>query len=184
LCSTNLNMRPPEIIETRRLTLRQPVMTDAEEIFSAYTRDAEVVKYLTWRPHQNLDETRDYLRRCISVWEDGSAYPWIITRKEDGRLIGIIESRVKNFSMDLGYVLARPYWGQGYMPEAARSLIDWGLSQDTIFRVWASCDVDNLASARVMEKIGMRREGILRRWVIHPNVSEEPRDAYCYSIVK
>ena len=159
-------------------------MADAEAVFAAYARDAEVAKYMTWRPHESVEETRDYVQRCISLWKDGSAYAWIITRKEDGRLIGMIESRIRNFSMDVGYVLARAHWGQGYMPEAARAVVDWGLSQDAIFRVWASCDVDNSALARVMEKIGMRREGILRRWVIHPNISEEPRDAYCYSIVK
>ena len=177
-------MRPPEIIETPRLTLRPPMTTDAEAIFTGYSHDVEVAKYMTWRPHENVEETRNYVQRCISVWEDDCAYPWIILRKEDGRLIGMIESRVGKFSMDIGYVLARAYWGRGYMPEAARSVVDWGLSQDGIFRVWASCDVDNLASARVMEKIGMRREGILRRWVIHPNISDKPRDAYCYSIVK
>jgi RimJ/RimL family protein N-acetyltransferase len=96
----------------------------------------------------------------------------------------MIESRVKGFSMDIGYVLARAYWGRGYVPEAARSVVDWGLSQDGIFRVWALCDVDNLASARVLEKIGMSREGTLRRWMLHPNLSDEPRDAYCFSVVK
>jgi len=177
-------MRPPEIIETPRLTLRPPLMADAEAVFTGYAHDAEVVKYLTWRPHENLEETRDFVRRCISAWEDGSAYPWIITRKEDGRLIGMIESRIAGFSLNLGYTLARAYWGRGYMPEAARAVTDWGLSQQGIFRVWALCDVENSASARVMEKIGMRREGILRRCIIHPNVSDDPRDVYCYSIVK
>jgi len=177
-------MRPPEIIETPRLTLRPPVMTDAEAIFTGYAQDAEVAKYMIWRLHENVEETRDFVRRCALAWEDGSAYPWIITLKEDGRLIGMIESRVKGFGMNIGYVLARVHWGRGYMPEAARSVVDWGLSQDGVFRVWALCDVDNLASARVMEKIGMRREGVLRRCIIHPNVSDEPRDVYCYSIVK
>jgi RimJ/RimL family protein N-acetyltransferase len=177
-------MRPPEIIETPRLTLRPPLVADAETIFTIYAQDVEVAKYMIWRPHKNIEETRDFMRRCISAWEDGSAYPWVITRKEDGRLIGMIESRVKGFSMDIGYVLARVYWGTGYIPEAARPVVDWGLSQDGIFRVWAVCDIDNLASARVLEKIGMRREGTLRRWTLHPNLSDEPRDAYCYSVVK
>jgi len=177
-------MRPPEIIETSRLTLRPPMAPDAEAIFTGYSHDVEVVKYLTWRPHGNVEETRDFVRRCILAWETGSAYPWIITRKEDGRLIGMIESRVRGISMDIGYVLARAHWGHGYMPEAARPVIDWGLSQDGIFRIWALCDVDNSASARVMEKIGMQREGILRRWMMHPNVGDEPRDVCCYSIVK
>jgi RimJ/RimL family protein N-acetyltransferase len=177
-------MRPPEIIETQRLMLRQPVMTDVEAIFTGYAQDAEVAKYLIWRPHENVEETRDFVRRCISAWEERSSYPWIIKRKEDGRLIGMIEGRIEGFGMNIGYVLARADWGRGYVPEAARAVIDWGLSQNGIFRIWALCDVDNFASARVMEKIGMQREGILRRCVIHPNVSDDPRDVYCYSIVK
>lgn len=177
-------MRPPEIIETPRLRLRLPVMADAEAIFTQYAQDAEVAKYMIWRPHKNVEETRDFVKRCVLAWEDGSAYPWAIERKEDGRLIGMIESRIKGYMMDIGYTLAREHWGRGYMPEAARPVVDWGLAQSGIFRVWALCDVDNLASARVMEKIGMWREGILRRWTLHPNVSDEPRDACCYSIVK
>jgi [ribosomal protein S5]-alanine N-acetyltransferase len=177
-------MRPPKIIETPRLMLRPPVAPDAEAIFNSYTQDAEVTKYLIWSPHENVEEACDFVRRCMLAWEDGSAFPWIITRKDDERLIGMIECRVKGFGMNIGYVLARAHWGRGYMPEAARAVVDWGLSQDGIFRVWALCDVDNFASARVMEKVGMRREGILRRCIIHPNVSDEPRDVYCYSIVK
>jgi RimJ/RimL family protein N-acetyltransferase len=177
-------MRPPKIIETLRLMLRPPVGSDAESIFTGYTQDAEVTKYLIWRPHENIEETRDFLRRCISAWEEGSAFPWIITRKEDERIIGMIECRIKGFGLNIGYALGRAHWGRGYMPEAARAVVDWGLSQDTIFRVWALCDVENLASARVMEKIGMQREGILRRCIIHPNISDDPRDVYCYSVVK
>jgi RimJ/RimL family protein N-acetyltransferase len=177
-------MRPPETFETPRLTLRMPVITDAEAIFSCYAQDAEVAKYMIWRPHENVEETREFVRRCMLGWEDGSAYPWIITRNEDGSLIGMIESRIKGFGLNIGYVLARAHWGRGYMPEAARAIVDWGLSQNAIFRIWALCDVDNLASARVMEKIGMEKEGILRRCIIHPNVSDDPRDVYCYSIIK
>ncbi|MCI0650822.1 MAG: GNAT family N-acetyltransferase [Planctomycetes bacterium] len=70
------------------------------------------------------------------------------------------------------------------MPEALRPLVEWALGQVAIHRVWAFCDVDNLASARVLEKLGMEREGILRRWFVHPNVSAFPRDCYSYSLVK
>ncbi|MGE0131088.1 MAG: GNAT family N-acetyltransferase [Blastocatellales bacterium] len=177
-------MKPPEIIETQRLKLRPPVMADAEAIFTEYAQDAEVATYMIWRPHKNIEETRDFIRRCVFEWENGSAFSWVIQRKDGGRLMGMIESRIKGHMMDIGYVLAREHWGLGYMPEAARPIVDWALAQSGIFRVWALCDVDNLPSARVMEKIGMRREGILRRWTIHPNISDEPRDAYCYSIVK
>jgi ribosomal-protein-alanine N-acetyltransferase len=50
--------------------------------------------------------------------------------------------------------------------------------------VWATCDVDNVASARLLERVGMEREGVLRQWLVHPNLSEAPRDCLCYSIVK
>jgi RimJ/RimL family protein N-acetyltransferase len=70
------------------------------------------------------------------------------------------------------------------MSEALQSVLQWALAQPEIFRVWATCDIDNLASARVLERVGMEREGVLRRWLVHPNISEVPRDCLCYSVVK
>jgi RimJ/RimL family protein N-acetyltransferase len=85
---------------------------------------------------------------------------------------------------ELGFVLARRYWDQGYMTEAMKAVMDWALRRGDVYRVWAVCDIDNLASARVMEKAGMQREGVLKRWSVHPNISAEPRDSYCYAVVK
>jgi len=70
------------------------------------------------------------------------------------------------------------------MSEALTSVVQWALAQPEIYRVWATCDIENLASARVLERIGMEREGVLRRWLVHPNVGNEPRDCLCYSVVK
>ena len=174
-------MKPPEIIETRRLRLRPPVAADATAIFEQYARDTAVTKYLTWRPHKQIDETYEYLKRCAAGWDDASAFTWVLTRKEDGHLLGMVELRAGEYKADLGYVLARSHWGLGIMPEAVSAVIDWTLSSAGIFRVWAVCDVDNVASARVLEKVGMKKEGTLRRWMIHPNISDEPRDSFCYS---
>ena len=63
-------------------------------------------------------------------------------------------------------------------------MIAWLFEQRSIWRVWATCDVDNRASAGLFEHVGMQREGVLRRWAHHPNLSGEPRDCLCYSIVK
>ena len=63
-------------------------------------------------------------------------------------------------------------------------VVDWWLKQDDVFRVWATCDVDNPASARVLEKAGFEFEGILRKWDEHPNVAPGRRDALCYSRAK
>ncbi len=84
----------------------------------------------------------------------------------------------------MGYVLARAYWNRGYMTEAVREVTEWALTQPSILRVWAVCDVENAASVRVLKKAGFQQEGILRRWLIHPDISDEPRDCYCYAVVK
>lgn len=159
-------------------------MEDAEAIFSHYAQDPEVTKYLKWRPSTRIEETQEFLRICHSAWEEGRSFQWAIVRKEDDRLMGMVEFRVDDHRWELGYVLARSYWGNGYMTEAIKVLVDWALKQDKIYRIWAVCDIENIASARVMEKVGMRREGILRRWSMHPTVSDQPRDSYCYAIVK
>jgi len=164
--------------------MRPPIIEDAEVIFSKYAQDAEVTRYLTWRPHAEIEDSRAYLNRCLSLWSEGSAFPWVLIRREDSEFIGMLEARIDRYKMDLGYVLAKSEWGKGYMPEAVRAIIDWAMNQSGIYRIWAVCDLENRASARVMEKVGMEREGILRRWIIHPNQSDEPRDCYCYSIVK
>ena len=176
-------MKPPEIIRTPRLTLRRPEIPDAEAIFKTYAQDRDVTQFLPWRPHRNIEETRACVQSRVDAWQEGTDFTWAIILS-DGRLIGGISIRVREFTADVGYVIARQYWGKGYGTEALRALIEWVMQQPGLFRVWAVCDVENIASARVMEKVGMKREGILRRWVMHPQVSDTPRDCLCYSLVK
>jgi ribosomal-protein-alanine N-acetyltransferase len=177
-------INPPKTIKTERLRLRKAKLADAEAIFRQYAQDPEVTRYVSWRAHRNLDETREYMQMCLLAWDVGKAFHWVIESAEDKQVMGMIIARVNAEKWELGYVLARAYWRQGYMTEALTALIAWALKQKEIHRVWAVCDVDNIASARVMEKIGMAREGILKRWSLHPNLSAEPRDSFCYAITK
>ena len=177
-------VNPPKTIKTERLRLRKAKLADADAIFRQYAQDPEVTKYVSWRAHQNLEETREYVQMCLLAWDVGKAFHWVIESAEDKQVMGMIIARVNAEKWELGYVLARAYWRQGYMTEALNGIIALALKQKEIHRVWAVCDVDNLASARVMEKIGMQREGILKRWSVHPNISEEPRDSFCYAITK
>ena len=96
----------------------------------------------------------------------------------------MLEIHTKWFKLEIGYGMARAHWDKGYMTEALCAVIDWAFTQPDVYRVQALCDFDNIGSARVMEKAGMTREGLLRRYVLHPNISDEPRDAYLYAIVK
>ncbi|HEY0079568.1 MAG TPA: GNAT family N-acetyltransferase [Pyrinomonadaceae bacterium] len=177
-------MKPPEHIETKRLALRMPSLSDAEAIFNSYAQDTEVTSYLTWRPHKNIQETEGFLSDCVAAWGGSARFPYVITLKESSEVIGMLEIRINDFKADVGYVVSRRHWGKGIATEALRGLVEWALSQESIYRVWALCDADNRASARVLEKVGMQCEGLLRRQIFHPNISDEPRDCYCYAAVK
>ena len=126
----------------------------------------------------------DRLRQRPALWESGAEYYWIITLPDDDRAIGAVSTRVMQHAADLGYLVDRRYWGNGYATAAARAIADWALSTTSIRRIWATCDTENLASARVLEKAGMEREGTLRRAIVRPNLSNEPRDAFIYARVR
>ena len=177
-------MELPTQFTTARLTLRKPELADAPAIFTAYAQDPAVTRFLVWRPHPDLATTHAYLEHCLSSWNAHTEYCYVLTERAQARLVGMISVRVRDWSASLGYVLARSAWGQGIMPEAAQAVSDYVLAQPAMYRVWAMCDVDNTASARVMEKIGMLREGLMRRGVLHPNLSSEPRDCWVYAKVK
>lgn len=176
--------RPERSWETARLRAAPATVADAQVVFDEYASDPEVSRYMTWTPHRSVEETAQFLERCERVWVEGSAFPWTLWHKQDNAFVGSIEIRVGKSSVDIGYALARPWWRQGLMSEAVTSVIEWAIAQPTIHRVWAVCDVENLASARLLQRVGMEREGILRRWLTHPNMSETPRDCLCYSIVR
>jgi RimJ/RimL family protein N-acetyltransferase len=110
---------------------------------------------------------------------------YILVGRQDETVRGAFDLRNAGpHRLGYGYVLARRWWTQGLMTEALAEVARWGLSRDDIWRVGDVCDVENRASARVMEKAGMTREGLLRRWIMHPNVSDEPRDCLSFAKVR
>jgi [ribosomal protein S5]-alanine N-acetyltransferase len=174
---------PPDTFRTQRLVLRRVTPADAEAIYTAYAQDSEVTRYVIWSPHRHIGDTQDFLQRCVDRWEAGTEFTWAICLP-DGPLIGCFALRVDGHKANTGYVVARPHWGKGYATEALHVVVNWALQQPQIYRVWATCDCENPGSARVMEKAGMAYEGILRRWILHPQAGPTPRDCLCYSIVK
>jgi [ribosomal protein S5]-alanine N-acetyltransferase len=177
-------MKPPELIHTACLILRKPTSGDAEAIFSHYAQDPEVTRFLLWRPHASLHDTHMFLSACLKNWEGESDFTWAIERPGESGVIGMIGAQIDQHGANLGYVLMRPEWNKGYITEAVKALSDVLLTLDSVYRVWAVCDVENTASARVLEKSGMTCEGILRRWLILPNAGSVPRDCYCFSRTK
>ncbi len=84
-------------------------------------------------------------------------------------------------AIDIGYVLAREHWGHGLVPEAIRAMADAVLARAEFFRMQATCDTENAASARALEKSGFVREGRLTRYTVRPNLSPDPRDCFMYA---
>ena len=173
-------LNPPDSLVTERLVLRKPRPGDAPLIFAAYAQDPEVTRYLTFRPHRELSDTHEVVDRFLENWGSGKSYCWLIFRREDNELIGAISAR-EDQGINLGYLIARPYWRRGFMSEAVSAVVEWAFGQPEVFRVWAVCDLENEASAQLLEKSGFHQEGILRNWSLHPNISDIPRDCYCYA---
>lgn len=170
--------RPPPTFGTARLLARRPRLDDGPAVFTSYASDPEVTRYLAWKPYDRIEPLNAFLRECIATWEkDAGHFAWILCLKGTDSPIGSIGMTLEPGGKAMfGYVLARKFWGHGFMAEPLTFLVNWALAQPTIYRAWAFCDAENPASARVMEKAGLVREGILRRWHVAPNLGPEPRD--------
>ena len=152
-------------LQSERLLLREFEHSDWPALH-AYTSDPEVVKYMPFGVNTEA-EARAHIAECLATAaeEPRQIYELAVVLRVENRLIGTAtlalhfrERRNASFS----YLFHRDYWGRGYATEAMRRLIDYGFTELQLHRVEDSCDTRNLASARVMEKLGMRREGHLR----------------------
>ncbi len=152
-------------LRTKRLLLREIEAQDFEAVH-AYGSDPEVCRYTTFGPNTE-EETRNFTKRCRTEREEDPrrVYSLAIVLRERGELIGGCGFRItapEHRKAAIGYVVGRPWWGRGCATEAARALLRLGFETLMLHRISAICDVRNPASARVMEKIGMQREGIIR----------------------
>jgi len=174
-------VRPPETFDTPRLRLRRPLVSDAEAIYE-YGSDPEVARYADWPVRADIGPLVESLKARAATWETGDEYSWVVTVRPADRAVGGVTCRVAGHSAELGYLLHREYWGWGYATEAAGAVVEWLSSRSSLYRIWATCDAENAASARVLEKLGFEREGVLRRYAVRPQLGPEPRDALMYGI--
>ena len=174
-------------IETPRLLIREFVARDLEAVH-AYSSLPEVTRFLVWGPN-TLAESKQAVRAFLNDQTELSRTNFDLAiclkggKRAAPRLIGAVGLKItdsENRTGDIGYVLHPDYWGQGYVLEAAQALMDAGFSDLELQRITASCDQRNKASARVMEKLGMRREGVFRR---SRYIQGDWRDEYLYAIL-
>lgn len=163
---------------TDRLILRPFNKDDAKAIYTNWTYDKRVSKYCRWYPHKDILETKQYLKMCME-----KEYCFAITLKEKDEPIGCVD--VVNINSagvpEIGYVLSYNYWGKGIMTEAVAAIIDelFRCGYDVII---ARHDVDNPASGKVMEKVGMT---YVRNSMAEKKFgSDEQCEVKCYEIRK
>lgn len=149
-------------LKTARLQIR-PLQESDLALFASYRSDPEVARYQSWEAPFSMEQAREFLER-ISRFAPGTPGKWCqlaIERHAEAGIIGDCSFRVSaddTRQAMIGFTLARPFQGQGYGAEAVQALVDFLFSEYQLHRISAICDALNTASARLMERIGMRRE--------------------------
>lgn len=153
------------IVTTERLRLREFVAEDWAAIL-AYQSEPEYLHYYAWT-ERTEEDVRAFVARFLS-WQAQRPrlkFQLAVTLREAGRLIGTCGIRLAEAGAsegELGYELAPAEWGQGYGTEAAAAMVRFGFEQLGLHRIWGHCVAENVGSQRVMERLGMKREGRLR----------------------
>ena len=131
----------------------------------AYESELPSLRDSAWTG-RTAEDVRAFVRHFID-WQGEQPrrnFQFAVVLKGEGRLIGNcgIRTNPDRRDADIGYELAHPHWGRGYATEAARAVLAFGFEELRLHRIWASCVLENAGSGRVLEKLGMRREGHLR----------------------
>jgi len=172
-----------ETVETKRLILRDFRIDDWKSVHE-YAANPNAVVHIPWGPN-SADQTIEFVRKAVedATRPNRKVFEFAVVLREEDRLIGGTGLRVsgtENRDAGMGYIINPAFWKRGYASEAAAAIVEFGFRQRGLHRIWAECDPANAASARVLEKIGMIREGRLRQ---HKWYKEDWRDSYLYSIL-
>nr|WP_154892360.1 GNAT family protein [Paenibacillus xylanexedens] len=174
---------PFPVLETERTLLRPLTYDDLDDMYS-YCSVPAVAEFTTWVAHQSKEDTKGFIDFVMNRYEADKLGPWGIEDKQTKRLIGscnYLGCDSNCMRVELGYVLSDQYWNQGIMTEVVSKIIQFGFEEVGLERIQARCMVDNTGSAKVMEKVGMKFEGILRNYM---KVKNELRDLKMYAILK
>ena len=144
------------ILETQRLILRPWEESDAESLYE-YAKDPDIGPPAGWPPHKSVEESLNIIRTVFT-----GAQCYAICEKGSGKAIGAIELKLKGHTdmtdrddeCELGYWLGKPFWGRGYMPEAAGELLRYGFEDLGMGAIWCGYYDGNDKSRRVQEKAG------------------------------
>jgi ribosomal-protein-alanine N-acetyltransferase len=160
--------QPQPVLETNRLILRPFVLSDARDV-QRLAGDFAVADTTLNIPHPYLDgAAEEFFSTHQAKYEKGEGITFAITLKVDGGLIGGVGLDViKRFRRaEIGYWIAKPFWGHGYATEAGRAVVAFGFDKWSLHKIVGTYLARNPASGCVMRKIGLAQEGLLREHVI------------------
>ncbi|BCU77114.1 GNAT family N-acetyltransferase [Luteolibacter sp. LG18] len=155
-------------LETERLVLRPFAIADGPRV-QQLAGDRRVAEMTSQIPHPYPDRMAEiWIASHPMLWRNRKLAPFAVTLRGSGELIGAISLRLfaQGPRAELGYWIGVPYWNRGYATEAAREVLRFGFEDLDLQGIQATHLLNNPASGRVMEKLGMRYEGIIRQGVI------------------
>lgn len=169
------------ILETPRLRLRPMTAADFDAVH-AYAGSQENTRYMLWGTNTKA-ETRAFLRMCERTWAQDTtdSYNFAIEDRDTGSVIGGCSIDTENGEGCLGWILHRDRWNRGITTEAGAAMMRYGFETLGLHRIYATCDTNNIGSYRVMEKLGMKREGTFRKNRFYHNTWH---DEHHYAILK
>lgn len=152
-----------KVIILKRIYLRKFNLKDANDLFE-FASNENVTRYLTWNPHKSIEETKAYLSNVATKY-DQDTYRWAICSKENNKLIGtidVVRLNKEKEEAEIGYVLNEKYHNHGYMSEAFNGVIDYLFNEVNLKKIKACYQLGNIASKRVMEKCGLKKEHLIK----------------------
>jgi len=162
-------------LRTERLLLRPFRDSDAPALFAMFS-DERVTRYLARPPWTSVDQANTYIATCNAALAAGESVRLGLETLDGGALIGecvLFHFAEESRRAELGYSLAPDAWGHGFMQEAARAMLDFAFADLGLNRIEAEIDPRNGPSARILERLAFRREGLLReRWIVAGEVSD------------
>lgn len=169
-------------LNSTRLHIRRYNQSD-EQVEVAQQQNAEVMRYI--RPAVSEQQAKEIFIKMLEPWqaEDGNWVAISVERLSDGAIIGALSFRFESFDfeiVEIGYRFVPEYQGQGYAVEAVSLMVDWLIKDIGVHKIVAKCDPENVASVRVMEKLGMQLEAKLRE---HYKLAGRYTDEYVYGLL-
>ena len=172
-------------LETERLILRKFTEDDFTAVHS-YASCAENVVYMVWGPNSE-EQTRAFINMAMTKANENPCtnYQFAAVLKDTNKLIGACNLALTGSEAEIGWILHRDYWKQDYGTEMGKSLLEFGFGELNLHRILAHCDAENVGSYRIMEKIGMRREGLFLEGRPANKLSDKKySDELVYAILK